>query len=82
MNELPTLPPTLIPENEFIFPFQEIVNTYGVPQYGEINPAIFTIVTFPFLFGVMFGDAGHGMIMLLFGLFLVLGKEYIKESLS
>ena len=33
--------------------FQNIVNTYGIPRYGEVNPGIFTIVTFPFLFGIM-----------------------------
>ena len=35
--------------------FQGIVNTYGVPRYGEVNPALFYIATFPFLFGVMYG---------------------------
>jgi V-type H+-transporting ATPase subunit a len=44
-------------------PFQEIVNTYGVPNYQEINPGYFTIITFPFLFGVMFGDIGHGFVL-------------------
>jgi V-type H+-transporting ATPase subunit a len=42
-----------------------IVNTYGVPSYQEINPAVFTSVTFPFLFGVMFGDIGHGLLLLI-----------------
>ena len=37
---------------------QSIVNTYGVPRYREANPALFTAVTFPFLFGVMYGDIG------------------------
>ena len=40
-----------------------MVNTYGVPTYKEINPAIYSTVTFPFLFGVMFGDMGHGMLL-------------------
>jgi V-type H+-transporting ATPase subunit a len=50
----------------FLKPFQDIVDTYGVPVYKEVNPTVFTIVTFPFLFGVMFGDIGHGGIVFLF----------------
>ena len=36
------------------------MNTYGIPRYGEINPGLSTVMTFPFLVGVMFGDIGHG----------------------
>ena len=56
--------PTYIDVNEFTFPFQEIINQYGIPNYHEINPGYFTIITFPFLFGIMFGDMGHGLILL------------------
>ena len=49
--------------NEFTSPFQEIVNTYGTPSFKEANPTVFTIITFPFLFGVMFGDIAHGTIL-------------------
>ena len=50
--------------NAFTGIFQELVDTYGVPRYREANPALFTSVTFPFLFGVMYGDVGHGMMLL------------------
>ena len=59
---------------------QEIVNTYGVPRYQEINPSIFTTVTFPFFFGVMFGDIGHGLILLCMGLYLVFNDEEVKKG--
>lgn len=47
------------------------MNTYGIPRYKEINPGFFTIITFPFLFGVMFGDILHGGILLFFALFVI-----------
>lgn len=39
---------------------------YGTPSYKEVNPAFFTTVTFPFLFGMMFGDIGHGFTLICF----------------
>ena len=73
-------PPTYIKTNEFTWCFQEIINTYGTPRYGEINPALFAIVTFPFLFGVMFGDIGHGGLLLLFSLYLIFNADEIKKT--
>jgi len=41
---------------------------------------VINIVTFPFLFGMMFGDMGHGSIMLLFGAILVLFADKLKGT--
>ena len=73
-------PPTFFEMNEFIYPFHEIVVTYGTPNYKEINPTTFNMVTFPFLFGVMFGDIGHGLILFLFAAYLCLNKENVLKN--
>lgn len=75
-------PPTFIKTNEFTWVFQQVTDAYGVPRYGEINPALYSIVTFPFLFGIMFGDIGHGGLLLLFALYLVHWNDDIKKSES
>ncbi|CAI8046850.1 V-type proton ATPase 116 kDa subunit a1 [Geodia barretti] len=72
-------PPTYFKTNKFTRGYQAIVNSYGVANYGEVNPTLFTIITFPFLFGVMFGDAGHGTIMFLFALGLIVFEKRLKN---
>ena len=41
----------------------------------EANPALFTAATFPFLFGVMYGDIGHGLFLLCAGLYLLCNEK-------
>jgi len=65
------MPPTYIRRNQFTCVFQDLVDMYGCPGYQEANPMLFSVVTFPFLFGIMYGDIGHGSILFAFGLFLV-----------
>jgi len=63
--------PTYNKTTDFTIAFQEIVDMYGIPRYLEVNPGIFTVITFPFLFGVMFGDVGHGFLLLLISLAVI-----------
>jgi len=65
-------PPTYFKTNMFTGTFQGIVDTYGVANYKEANPGLFTIVTFPFLFGIMYGDIFHGAVLLLGALYMLI----------
>jgi V/A-type H+/Na+-transporting ATPase subunit I len=47
--------------------FQTLVTTYARPRYEEIDPTILMTITFPLLFGAMFGDVGHGLLLVLLG---------------
>ncbi|KAG9139093.1 hypothetical protein Leryth_020775 [Lithospermum erythrorhizon] len=73
-------PPTYFKTNSFTNAYQEIVDAYGVAQYQEANPAVYTVVTFPFLFAVMFGDWGHGICLLLGALVLIAQEKKLGSQ--
>lgn len=71
-------PPTYNKKNKFTEAFQTIIDAYGTAKYTEVNPGLPTIVTFPFLFAVMFGDFGHGTLMFLAALAMI----YFEQPMS
>ena len=62
--------------------FQSLVTTYGKPRYEEIDPTILLAITFPLLFGAMFGDVGHGLVLTLLGILLASGKVKALGSMK
>ena len=63
-------PPTKMSHSRFIAPFEEVTKLWGLPHYDELDPTLIIAITFPLIFGLMFGDVGHGLILLAGGLTL------------
>ena len=59
--------PTKFKNNRFSKPFESLVSMYGVPSYGDFDPTNVLAVTYTLLYGVMFGDVGQGLLLVLFG---------------
>ncbi|MEB2332790.1 MAG: hypothetical protein OZ914_00545 [Anaerolineaceae bacterium] len=59
--------PVALTNNKWLKPIQELITTYGRPGYGELDPTFMVMLTFPILYGAMFGDLGQGLLMMLVG---------------
>jgi len=72
--------PTYFRSSEFTAGFQAVIDAYGMATYKELNPAIFAVISFPFLFAVMYGDTVHGSLLTAFALVMVLrGKQILSK---
>ena len=63
-------PPTLFRPVAVEQPFRPLVQSYGTARYRDVNPTAFTAVSFVAMFGMMFGDVGHGLVLALLALWL------------
>lgn len=60
--------PVLLRHSRLLRPFEMLVAAYGLPEYQEIEPTLFLAVSYLLMFGMMFGDVGHGATLLVFGM--------------
>lgn len=60
--------PVLLRHSRLLRPFELLVSGYGLPGYGELEPTLFVAITYVLMFGMMFGDVGHGAVLVTGGL--------------
>ena len=68
-------PPTKLHNPKVLRPFEMFVKMYGLPSHNEIDPTIFIAMTYPLIFGIMFGDLGQGLCLFAGGMLLYLTKK-------
>lgn len=69
--------PTLLVNARVVSLFERFTLERGIPHYSEIDPTPIVALVFPFFFGLMFGDLGHGLTLLALGLYLAWGTKYV-----
>jgi len=62
--------PTLLLNNRYAKTFEVITETQGLPDYGELDPTPIIAFVWPFFYGIMFADLGHGLLLFGLGMFL------------
>ncbi|MDY6871447.1 MAG: V-type ATPase 116kDa subunit family protein [Actinomycetota bacterium] len=68
-------PPTLLhPGNGVRQSFTPLVETYGTVPYADVDPSVLAGVAYMLMFGMMFGDAGHGALLAVLGLLMRAGR--------
>jgi V/A-type H+-transporting ATPase subunit I len=67
-SEEPT--PVLLRHPWWLRPFEMLVSAYGLPKYQELVPTLFLALSYLVMFGMMFGDLGHGAVLGIAGLSL------------
>lgn len=81
-------PPIKLKNNWFARPFEMFVSMYGLPGYKEIDPTLFVALTYTLMYGIMFGDLGHGIVLTILGSLLwrlkkfSLGKIMVRCGIS
>jgi V/A-type H+/Na+-transporting ATPase subunit I len=62
--------PALLLNNRYAKTFEVITETQGLPDYGELDPTPIIAFVWPFFYGIMFADLGHGLLLFGLGMFL------------
>lgn len=69
-EERPENPPTILENRKYVKSFEPVTLAQGPPSHNEIDPTPIISLVFPIFYGMMFADAGQGILLLLLGLYI------------
>ena len=72
-------PPIKLKNNWFARQFESFTGMYGMPVYSEFDPTSIVAPFYLLFFAMCLGDAGYGIVLLLFG--LMLNKGWVKFAM-
>ena len=73
--------PTVLENNAFLQPFENLTEMYGLPKYGELDPTPFTAPFYLVFFGMMAADLGYGALLWL-GTFIMLKFFHFDKGMT
>lgn len=74
--------PTYTKNNRFVSAFEAVTNMFSRPQPGEVDPNPAMSIWFWFIFGMMMGDVGYGILMFVIFFALIKIKKPKGESIK
>jgi len=57
--------PVLLKNSKFATPIEAVTEMYSLPAYGTIDPTAIYSIWYIIFFGLMFSDAGYGLLMII-----------------
>lgn len=78
-DELKHSPPVKLKNNPLTRGFEFYTQMYGLPNYREFDPTAFVAIVYTILFGIMFGDVGHGLMIVIAGIIM---KKCLKMPIG
>jgi V/A-type H+-transporting ATPase subunit I len=72
--------PVLLTHSRLLRPFAALVQAYGLPRYGEVVPTLWVALSYVVMFGMMFGDVGHGLVLLALGWLLLRRRPKLRDA--
>ena len=73
--------PTVLENNAFLQPFENLTEMYGLPKYGELDPTPYTAPFYLVFFGMMAADLGYGVLLWL-GTFIMLKFFHFDKGMN